>query len=404
MTIVSTVTSIFDLFCGTGGFSSGFESACPTTYRTSLGIDILKDSMATFKSNHLNASVLQQDIRRISCSDVENLTRVKRGQLGILIGGPPCQGFSSLRPFRSSGKDDPRNTLFEQFANFVNYFRPPVFVMENVVGLATHNQGETIQQIEECFASAGYDCDWRILNASHYGVPQKRERLIFIGAEKGIPIKFPVHTHSFDGSTIGHKKRARMHLPAELPLFDGFQELPKAITVMDAISDLPIISSGKYADKYDTAPKNLYQKERRALCDVLTLHESTRHTPKMMEIIKHSGPNISYIPKHLISSGFSSCYSRLDGDSPSVTITVNFVHPASNRCIHPKLDRALTPREGARLQSFDDHFKFYGTRSQIVKQIGNAVPPLLGKAIGLAVADMLGLSNAHQPKPKQLLG
>jgi DNA (cytosine-5)-methyltransferase 1 len=109
----------------------------------------------------------------------------------------------------------------------------------------------------------------------------------------------------------------------------------------------------------------------------------------MMEIIKHSGKNINCIPKHLITSGFSSCYSRLDRDEPSVTITVNFVHPASNRCIHPVLDRALTPREGARLQSFDDDFEFFGSRSQITKQIGNAVPPLLGKAIADTIANLI---------------
>ena len=109
----------------------------------------------------------------------------------------------------------------------------------------------------------------------------------------------------------------------------------------------------------------------------------------MLEIIRHAGPNISCIPQHLISSGFSSCYSRLDEDKPSVTITVNFVHPASNRCIHPVQDRALTPREGARLQSFDDTYTFCGSRTQIVKQIGNAVPPLLGKAVGIAVLKSL---------------
>jgi DNA (cytosine-5)-methyltransferase 1 len=106
----------------------------------------------------------------------------------------------------------------------------------------------------------------------------------------------------------------------------------------------------------------------------------------MMEIIRHSGPNISHIPKHLVTSGFSSCYSRLAPDEPSVTITVNFVHPASNRCIHPTADRALTPREGARLQSFDDDFRFAGSRTQIVKQIGNAVPPLLGTVLAEAIA------------------
>jgi len=110
----------------------------------------------------------------------------------------------------------------------------------------------------------------------------------------------------------------------------------------------------------------------------------------MLEIIRHSGKNIGCIPKGMVKTGFSSCYSRLSKDEPAVTITVNFVHPASNRCIHPVQDRGLTPREGARLQSFDDHFVFAGNRSQITKQIGNAVPPLLGRAIGESVAEMLG--------------
>ncbi len=109
----------------------------------------------------------------------------------------------------------------------------------------------------------------------------------------------------------------------------------------------------------------------------------------MLAIIKHSGKNIDCIPKSLITSGFSSCYSRLAPDEPAVTITVNFVHPASNRCIHPVADRALTPREGARLQSFDDDFEFFGSRTQITKQIGNAVPPLLGQAIADALAEVL---------------
>ena len=106
---------------------------------------------------------------------------------------------------------------------------------------------------------------------------------------------------------------------------------------------------------------------------------------KCLEIVRHAGKNINYIPKHLVTSGFSSSYSRLDADEPAVTITVNFVHPSSNRCIHPIQHRALTPREGARLQSYDDTFEFAGTRTQIVKQIGNAVPPLLGKAIADAI-------------------
>jgi DNA (cytosine-5)-methyltransferase 1 len=123
-----------------------------------------------------------------------------------------------------------------------------------------------------------------------------------------------------------------------------------------------------------------------------THHESTRHTERMLEIIRHAGKNISAIPSHLITSGFSSCYSRVDGDQPCVTITVNFVHPASNRCIHPRQDRALSVREGARVQSFDDDFAFVSTsRNRIAKLIGNAVPPLLGRTLAIHVANLLGV-------------
>ena len=179
-----------------------------------------------------------------------------------------------------------------------------------------------------------------------------------------------------------------MLIPEE-DLFTRKLNLKPAVTVLDAIDDLPPIKSGEASDLYVDAPRNDYQRQRRQSCNKLALHYSTAHTARMLEIIRHSGKNISAIPSNLISSGFSSCYSRLDGDMPSVTITVNFVHPASNRCIHPKCDRALTPREGARLQSFDDEFQFFGNRSQVVKQIGNAVPPLLGKAIGEALAEVL---------------
>jgi DNA (cytosine-5)-methyltransferase 1 len=387
-------TIVFDLFCGTGGFAYGFGLACPGGVETRLGIDILEASLRTFAANHVQAAVLRSDIRRLSCEDIADRTGMKRGDVDIVIGGPPCQGFSSIRPFRSSNHDDPRNTLFEQFANIVNYFRPRALVMENVVGLATHKGGETIGQIVECFSDIGYECDWRIMNAAHFGVPQRRERLVLIGVEKGLPLQFPSPTHDSNGSTIGHRDRTRMLLPLDLPLFQREEVLEPAVTVMDAISDLPPLKAGQAATTYDRLPSNDYQAARRNGADVLTLHEATAHTPRMLEIIRHSGPNVYSIPKHLISSGFSSCYSRLDADTPSVTITVNFVHPASNRCVHPVQDRALTPREGARLQSFDDTFVFVGSRTQIVKQIGNAVPPLLGRAIGAAVLSCLGVLSS----------
>ncbi len=378
---------IIDLFCGTGGFSHGLMSADPR-FKTVFGLDVLPIAGETFSKNHRDAISIVSDIRKLRRATVAEQLKTK--EIDVIVGGPPCQGFSSLRPFRSSLEDDPRNSLFEEYASFVNYFRPKVFVLENVVGLVTYKNGDTIDAMENCFHQLGYDTEWRILNAAHYGVPQKRERLIMIGVERGGKIQFPEPSHYFSGDTIGVKDKDKL-VSTQYNLFnDTRNSLKPAVTVMNAISDLTPVESGDSSNQYLTVPQNEFQKLMRLdnLNEVL-LHQSTAHSKKMLEIISYAGKNISCIPKHLISSGFSSCYSRLNADEPSVTITVNFVHPASNRCIHPYQNRALTPREGARLQSFNDSYIFAGNRSQITKQIGNAVPPLLGKAIGNTIKNIL---------------
>lgn len=382
-----TKLKIIDLFCGTGGFSKGFEST--GLFKVVLGLDILPIAVETFRMNHRQAIVVCDDIRKFGPNKASMLIRMKKDQIDLVIGGPPCQGFSSIRPNRSTNDDDPRNDLFFQFVDYVNFFQPKVVVMENVIGLATHKGGYTISEIEKKFRFIGYDSEWKILNSAHFGVPQRRERLILIATQKGVQFNFPLPEFGCDGNTVGYKKKDKMLRPEQSNLFNGANSLKKPITVMEAISDLPKVKSGGEANKYTIPPQNAYQRKRRKNLSALKLHYSTTHSPRMIEIIKHSGPNINCIPKHLITSGFSSCYSRLDGDMPSVTITVNFVHPASNRCIHPVLDRALTPREGARLQSFDDDFEFAGNRSQIVKQIGNAVPPILGKKIADSIVRQL---------------
>ena len=382
---------VMDLFCGTGGFSKGFENT--GVFSVVYGIDMLPVAVETFRRNHAGAVALGADIREVRLGSVSSQIGLTRGEVDVIVGGPPCQGFSSIRPFRSAKEDDPRNSLFEEFAGHVNFFRPRAFVMENVVGLATHNQGSTIEQIQECFDGIGYTSDWRIVNAAHFGVPQKRERLVMIGAQHGGGPKFPAPTHSGEFRTIGVRDPARRLLPppTDQPGLFACDEpkLPSAITVIEAICDLPPVRSGESVDRYDLPPQNDYQAARRRRSQRLELHVATDHSKRMLEVIRHSGSNISSVPPHLISSGFSSCYSRLDPDEPAVTLTVNFVHPASNKCIHPVQDRALTLREGARLQSFDDDFSFAGSRTQTAKQIGNAVPPLLGQAIAEAVIDML---------------
>ena len=383
---------VMDLFCGTGGFSKGFENA--GTFRVVFGIDALPVAVDTFRLNHSGVVALGADVRQVRLSSVAHRTGLKRGQVDVIVGGPPCQGFSSIRPFRSATEDDPRNSLFEEFAAYVNYFRPSVFVMENVVGLATHKKGTTIEQIQVCFDDLGYTSDWRIVNAAHFGVPQKRERLVLIGAGDGAAVRFPSPSHAGEFRTIGIRDRERRLLPpsrSDMPALFPLDEpkLPDALTTMEAIGDLPPVAAGAAVDEYDLPPQNDYQAARRRRANRLKLHIATGHTERMLEIIRHAGTNISAVPEHLISSGFSSSYSRLDPDEPAVTLTVNFVHPASNKCVHPHQDRALTLREGARLQSFDDDFLFAGTRTQIAKQIGNAVPPLLGQAIAESVLDIL---------------
>ncbi|AMM95846.1 cytosine methyltransferase (plasmid) [Peribacillus simplex] len=370
---------MLDLFSGTGGFSHGFTSFSER-FKVVGAVELDKDAAITTRLNHKDCLVINKDIRETKPSLFNEY--LKNEVVDVIIGGPPCQGFSSIRPFRSSEEEDPRNTLFEQFALYVNYFTPKVFVMENVVGLVSHNNGLTLEIIEDVFHNLGYDCEWKILNAANYGVPQKRERFIMIGAKKGTKIHFPFPTHSFDGKTIGIKNKNKMVIVRE--------NLPLALNAMEAIGDLPALASGKSATYYASEPLNAYQRERRVGSDgTLTLHKATNHPPKMLEIIKHAGDNISFIPKHLITSGFSNCYSRISANEPAPTITVKFVNPASSKCIHPYQDRALTPREGARIQSFDDNYLFHGSRVQVIKQIGNAVPPLLGKAIAKSVFEIL---------------
>jgi DNA (cytosine-5)-methyltransferase 1 len=363
-----------DLFCGTGGFSYGFGRT--GQFEVVLGIDIRPASIETFKANHPDAIAICDDIRNVHVSAVAEKLGRGANSLDVLVGGPPCQGFSSIRPYRSINENDQRNSLFEQFVIYVGFFRPRFVVFENVVGLLRHKRGQTLNQIKGAVEALGYAAEFRVLNAVAYGIPQKRERVILLGIRGGqtAPI-FPEPTHQFNGRSMA--KGASL---APLPLFSN--PLHPAVTLRDAISDLPSIEPSGSAELYDEniAPSN-YAIKRRQGCQKLTMHSSTRHTPRMLEIIKLAGTNRWALPEGMTTSGFSSCYSRLLYDQPSTTITVNFVHPASNRCIHPTQNRALTPREGARIQSFDDDFVFCGSRSEIVKQIGEAVPPLLGAAI-----------------------
>lgn len=365
---------VLDLYCGAGGLAFGLEST--GGFKTVAGLDLLPDRVSTFRLNHPHATGLVADIRGFP---LEQLHAVSDG-VDVVVGGPPCQGFSSIRPFRTLTEGDKRNSLLEDFVLVVSSLRPRWVVFENVVGILTHRRGKVLTSLLEGFESCGYSVTWRVLNASLYGVPQNRERLFVVGNRVGADFEWPEPSHRNDYKSMAGSRREVIRTEA---LFS--QHLPESVTVIEAIGDLPAVRSGESEESYGSLPVNEFQAWARRSAKDLTLHSATRHSEHMLEIIKHSGPNISSIPKKLIRSGFSSSYSRLDPDAPCTTLTVNFVHPASNRCIHPFQDRALTPREGARLQSFPDAFEFAGTRAQIVKQIGNAVPPLLARSVGKAI-------------------
>lgn len=377
---------ILDLFCGAGGLSYGFEKT--GHFVTTGGIDLLQDRIATFTANHAFATGIAGDICRIRPDELFELI----GPIDVIVGGPPCQGFSSIRPFRNLIDNDPRNNLVENYVLMLSHLKPRWFVFENVVGLVSHDKGRKLRAILEAFGAMGYSTTWRIVNAANFGVPQSRERVVIIGNRIGLEFSWPTPTH-----TVTCRSMAGKHSHLLRPPSDGAHLLPTAPTVMDAISDLPVVVAGAEATRYvKNSRTTSFQEAIRNGAHELTWHRATGHSSKMLEIIRHAGKSINDLPKGMVRSGFSSCYSRLDADRPSNTITVNFVHPASNRCIHPYQDRALTPREGARLQSFPDSFEFKGTIAQVVKQIGNAVPPKLGEIIANAIYEQENLFDAQE--------
>lgn len=375
--------NMLDLFCGTGALSYGLENAS-NRFRTAGGIDADQAAALTAAQNHPNAKIWCAKIESLGPEEMLAYSGVS--DIDVIVGGPPCQGFSSLRPSRGAGLDDPRNSLYKEFVKYVEKLRPRIFLLENVVGILTAGEGKLVAEMLASFKSAGYEVDWRVLNAANFGIPQKRERFFLLGIRKNLGSRvlpmFPIPTHWFNGRVIGTRLKDRY-------IVNQHAGLPP-ITVWDAISDLPSLKSGESCRSYRTVAKTDYQLARRqgAMAN-LTLHEAASHNAKMLEVIKHAGSSIHALPKGLVNSGYSSCYSRLAKDEPSTTITVKFTSPASSKCIHPIDNRAITPREAARLQSFNDSFLFAGSKTDIASQIGNAVPPLFGEAFAPIIENLL---------------
>lgn len=337
-----------DLFAGVGGMSEGFRMT--GEFDIAFAIEFDKEIADAYKRNHQGTDVYNSNICDI---DVEALHR-KHPKVDVIIGGPPCQGFSQKG--KRLNLDDPRNFLFQQYVRFVQEFKPKYFVLENVPNIITTSNGYFKEQIISAFENLGYKVTYGVLCAADFGVPQERRRAVFIGQ-------------------LGDK------LTIKLPEPDGTHT-----TIKEAIYDLPFIESGEGSEisNYTSEPFSDYQKELRKDCKVLHNHVATKHSPKAIEKLKMipKGAGKEVLPPELLTKSiYSGTWSRMIEDGVSITITTRFDTPSSGRFTHPILNRCITVREAARIQSFPDNYIFYGNKGSQMKEVGNAVPPFLARAI-----------------------
>lgn len=362
---------VVDLFAGVGGLSYGF--AHDPAFEIIAANEILKPMAEAYSRNHPNVKVYNKDIKEFSIEDLTRDLGVKKGDVDVVVGGPPCQAYSTV------GKrliDDPRGKLFQEYYRILSELRPKLFVFENVKGLLSMQGGELINTISQLFESLGYRMHRRLLNAADYGTPQIRERVILIGTLDNRPFTYPRPTHY--NPELGEPVN---------------QSLKPYVTLGEALGDLPSIKTGEQGFTYTIEPQNDYQRMMREGAPAeIQEHEVPKNGEKLVAIMEAlpDGGSPKDIPEELRpKSGFANCYCRLWWNRPSTTVTRNLGCVSSSRCVHPRDPRPLSTREGARLQGFPDSYIFCGKRGDKHLQIGNAVPTFLSKAIKDSVKSYL---------------
>lgn len=352
---------VLDLYCGVGGFSLGLQMA---GFSINVGIDNAKFAVQTFEYNFPKAAVLQRDLENYPPSSLEKEQGRSVGDFDVIIGGPPCQGFSITGP---RNFDDPRNKLYLEFIEYVRYYMPRAFIIENVPGLVGLYGGRVKDKILQRFREIGYTTVFEVLPASDYGVPQDRRRVFFVGLKGKRYFKFPAPTH------IDMDKRSTLINGASFPL---------KVTVADAISDLPLLENelGAEESEYTNPPLTEYQQFCRQKSKKLHNHVAARHKDTTRRIIAlvPEGKDYRVLPKNLQKTrNFHIAWTRLDSKKPAPTVDTGHRHH-----FHPWANRVPTVRENARFQSFPDRFVFKGPKTSQYVQVGNAVPPLHAKALG----------------------
>lgn len=353
---------VIDLFAGVGGLSLGFEKK---GFEVVLANEYDASIAASYIANHKNTKMIVSDITSL---DLEETFGKLAGKVEVVIGGPPCQGFSQKGQRKTI--HDERNFLFKYYVSVVELVKPRYFVMENVPNLLTAQGGYFRHEIEELFNKLGYSLEYGVLNAADYGVPQNRKRAVIIG--------------KFDGDA------------PKLPDPQG-----NKVTIWDAISDLAYLESGEGSEEqeYKYPAESDYEKMLRKDSSKLFNHIATKHSPLALERLALIPPNAGreVLPEeHLTKSIYSGTWTRMKKDEISVTITTRFDTPSSGKFTHPFLNRAITVREAARIQSFPDDFHFVGNKGSQMKQVGNAVPPLLAAAIAEVIMNDIKEETKHE--------
>ncbi len=361
---------VIDLFAGAGGFSVGFEKA---GYDIVAAVEYDKQIAETYSYNHPNTVIYAKDIKQV----VEEVDFSKYNA-NVIIGGPPCQGFSmaGARIRKNSFIDDPRNYLFKYYFRIVQQVHPKIFILENVKGILTMEKGEIFKQIidlfsdEKIFNGDKYYLKHIVVKALDYGIPQQRERVFIIGSlNKDLDIN----------NLISNTKES---LSKKYPHF--FDK----VTVWDAISNL--YNEDENGVIVNLRPLNQYQDFLASNNQKTYNHLKPHHNKIAIERMKQIsvGENWTKL-SDIVKSVHSGAYGRLDKNGVAPTITTRFDTPSGGRFIHPVEDRTLSPREGARIQSFPDEFVFLGNKTSVYKQIGNAVPPKLAYFWGMLIQEVL---------------
>ncbi|MDR1517310.1 MAG: DNA (cytosine-5-)-methyltransferase [Dysgonamonadaceae bacterium] len=328
---MKTTLTYIDLFCGAGGLSYGFDKAGNNNV---FAVDIEPTFCKTYKRNFPKHKLIQQDISRLTETEIHNLT--KNQKVDVVIGGPPCQGFSMAGNIGRKFIDDPRNHLFQEFARIVKIVTPDYFVMENVARLFTHNNGKTRQEIIKFFEELGYNVECKIFNTVDFGIPQSRQRILFIGNRISKNIVFPEKT----------------------------AQKPK--TIKDAIDKFPKLESGESSK--------------------IPNHIAMKHSAQMLEKMSYvsDGGNRTEIPENIRpQKGDVRKYIRYKSSEPSVCITGDM-----RKIFHYSQNRALTVRELSAIQTFPDNFIFEGSSISQQQQVGNSIPPLFAEKIAEAIIKM----------------